>query len=92
MYRHDLARAAGADLPVNPHPFLVLFVNLDGGAVELPSVVGLAVSIDAQQQLAGFFASGGRTIPDANNFSRLLLGLPVFEVPSSLPWDLGFTP
>jgi Bacterial Ig-like domain len=92
MYRHDLARATGADLPANPHPFLVLFVNLDGGAVELPSIAGLAISIDAQQQLAGFFASDGRTIPDANNFSRLLLGLPAFEVPSSLPFDLGFTP
>jgi hypothetical protein len=92
IYRHDLARTTGADLPVNPHPFLVLFVNLDGGAIELPSLAALAISIDAQQQLAGFFTSDGRTIPDANNFSRLFLGLSAFEVPATLPFDLGFTP
>jgi hypothetical protein len=92
IYRHDLARATGADLPVNPHPFLVLFVNLGGGAIGLPSIAGLAISIDAQQQLAGFFTSDGRTIPDANSFSRLLLGISAFEIPSALPFDLGFTP
>jgi hypothetical protein len=92
IYRHDLARAAGADLPIDPHPFLVLFVDLGGGTIQLPSIAGLALSIDAQQQLAGFFTSDGRTIPDANNFSRLLLGISAFEVPATLPFDLGFAP
>jgi hypothetical protein len=92
IYRHDLARATGADLPVDPHPFLVLFVDLSGGTIQLPSVTGLAISVDAQQQFAGFFTSDGRTIPDANNFSRLLLGMSAFELARALPFDLGFTP
>ncbi len=89
-YRHDLARAKAPDLPLNPHPYLVLFVSLSGDTVRLPGLAGLAISLDAQQQIAGFLASGGASIPDPNLLSRLLLGIPVFEVPATLPVDLGY--
>ena len=90
MYRHDLARAKAPDLPVNPHPYLVLFVSLDGGTITLPGIAGLAVSLDAQQQIAGFVAADGAVIPDPNGFSALLFGTKVFEIPTTLPADLGF--
>jgi hypothetical protein len=90
MYRHDLARAKAPDLPANPHPYLVLFVSLDGGKVQLPGLAGLAISLDAQQQIANFLASDGATIPDPNSLARLLLGIRVFEIPAALPVDLGY--
>jgi pimeloyl-ACP methyl ester carboxylesterase len=89
-YRHDLARAKTPDLPADPHPYLVLFVNLDGGTIQLPGVDGLAISIDAQNQMAGFFAADGQSIPDPNVLSTLLYGIKLFQVPASLPWTLGF--
>ena len=90
IYRHDLARAKAPDLPADPHPFLVLFVSLDGGDVELPGLTGLAISLDAQGQVADFLRSGGTTIADPNGLSALLLGLNGFEKVTALPWDLGF--
>ncbi|HEX3880768.1 MAG TPA: Ig-like domain-containing protein [Bryobacteraceae bacterium] len=89
-YRHDLARAKTPDLPSDPHPFLVLFVNLSGGAIQLPGVDGLAISIDAQGQIAGFFTADGQSIPDPNVLSYLLYGVKLFEVPGTLPMTLGF--
>jgi pimeloyl-ACP methyl ester carboxylesterase len=89
-YRHDLARAKAPDLPADPHPFLVLFVSLSGGAIQLPSVNALVVSLDAQSQMAGFFAADGASIPDPNNLSFLLYGIKLFQVPSTLPLTLGF--
>ena len=89
-YRHDLARAKTPDLPADPHPYLVLFVNLDGSAIQLPGADGLAISLDAQSQIAGFFASDGSSIPDPNVFSYLLYGIKLFQVPAALPLTLGF--
>jgi pimeloyl-ACP methyl ester carboxylesterase len=91
MYRHDLARAKDPTLPLDPHPFLVLFVSLGASGVQLPSTTGLAISLDAQNQVANFFGTDGATIPDPNLFSRFLLGTAVFERPASLPVDLGFS-
>lgn len=90
MYRHDLARAKAPDLPENPHAYLALFVSLDGGKVQLPGLAGLAVSLDAQQQIADFLTADGATIPDPNSLVRLLLGIPVFEIPAVLPQDFGY--
>ncbi len=90
MYRHDLARAKAPDLPLNPHPYLVLFVSLSGDTIHLPGLAGLAISLDTQQQMAGFLAGDGASIPDPNLLSRLLLGIRVFEMPATLPVDLGF--
>jgi hypothetical protein len=89
-YRHDLARPLAPSLPRNPHPFLVLFVSLDGSTVQLPGLAGLSISLDAQQQIAGFFAADGASIPDPNNLSQAVLGRKVFEIPVALPWDFGF--
>ena len=90
-YRHDLALAKAPDLPLDPHPFLVLFVSLDGsGTVQLPGLAGLAISLDAQGQLAGFFGTDGASIPDPNVLVNLALGIAVFEKPATLPQNLGF--
>jgi hypothetical protein len=89
-YRHDLARAATPDLPADPHPFLVLFVSLSGSGITLPGFDGLAISLDAQGQLAQFYAADGKTIPDPNVLSTLLYGFKVFQRPSVLPEDLGY--
>jgi hypothetical protein len=88
MYRHDLASAAIAgQLPQDPHPFLALFLELDGGTLSLPSLAGLAISLAAQNQVAGFFASDGKSIPDPN---QTLFGFRLFEAPAVLPEDLGY--
>jgi hypothetical protein len=89
-YRHDLARGLVPDLPLDPHPFLVLFVALDGSTVQLPGLAGLAISLDAQNQIAGFLSSDGATIPDGNGLFQLLFGLTVFQVPTDLPFDFGY--
>jgi pimeloyl-ACP methyl ester carboxylesterase len=89
-YRHHLARAKAPDLPLNPHPFLALFVSLDGGAIQLPGLDGLSITLDAQQQMAGFFKSDGTAIPNANGLSQLIFGFPVFEQPATLPTDFGY--
>ena len=91
MYRHDLARAEVPDLPLDPHPFLVLFVSLNGSTIQLPSLYGLSISLDAQGQMAGFYAADGASIPNPNSLSQLLFGFPVFEVPATLPDDFGFS-
>jgi len=90
MYQHDLARAQDPNLPVNPHPFLVFFVELGGSGIQLPDAAGLAISLDAQQQIAGFLSADGASIPDPNALVRLVLGIRVFEIPPVLPLDLGF--
>src|SRR5215469_82386 len=46
-YRHDRARAKAPDLPLNPHPFLALFVSLDGSTFQLPGLDGLSITLDA---------------------------------------------
>ncbi len=89
-YRHDLARAKTPDLPADPHPFLVLFVDLEGGAIQLPGVDGLLISLDAQQQIAGFLAADGASIPNPNVLSAAFYGFNVFQMPVVLPLTLGF--
>lgn len=90
LYRHDLALARAPDLPLDPHPYLVLFVTLSGSVVELPGFAALAVSLDAQGQIAGFFGADGASIADPNVLVNLALGVPVFERPATLPQNLGF--
>jgi pimeloyl-ACP methyl ester carboxylesterase len=89
-YRHDLARAKAPDLPLNPHPFLALFVSLDGGAIQLPGFDGIAITLDAQQQMAGFFKADGTTIPNPNFLSLAVFGFSVFQQPATLPTDFGY--
>ena len=89
-YRHDLARAKTPDLPADPHPYLVLFVSLNGSTIQLPGADGLSISIDAQNQIAGFFGADGASIPDPNALSFLLYGIKLFQMPATLPLTLGF--
>jgi hypothetical protein len=89
-YRHDLARAQQPDLPVDPHPFLELFVSLGGSTIQLPGFDGLVISLDAQGQLAGFFQADGASVPDPNNLSLTFYGVKLFQVPSVLPETLNF--
>jgi pimeloyl-ACP methyl ester carboxylesterase len=89
-YRHDLARPLDPALPADPHPYLVLFVSLSGGNIQLPGLDALAISLDAQGQLASFLASDGQTIPDPNQLSKLLFGTSLFQIPTTLPFDFGY--
>ena len=80
LYRDDLAGPVAAflccELPANPHPFLADTSN--------PATV--IMSSAAQQQVAGFLASGGKTVPDANAILKQLLPFPttatLFETPA----------
>jgi hypothetical protein len=87
MYRHDLALAAFPNLlPLDPHPYLALFLNASGGTVNLPSLTAILIGLATQSQVAGFLSSDGTTIPD---MSQIFPG-PYFEIPSALPNDPGF--
>lgn len=83
--RFDLAKAiAGSQLPNQPHRFLA---NPD----IFSSPAQLSIALAAQEQVAGFFASNGGTIPDANQFlTAPFMGQKLFEIPSVLPDDLNF--
>jgi pimeloyl-ACP methyl ester carboxylesterase len=89
-YRHDIALSLDPTLPQNPHPFLVLFVSLGGSMIQLPGLDALAISLDAQGQIAGFLGADGASIPNPNNLSALLFGTNLFQMPTTLPWDFGF--
>jgi pimeloyl-ACP methyl ester carboxylesterase len=81
MYRHDLALAAGAQVPTDPHVYML-------NVLTLPT---FAIALSAQTQAAGFLASGGAVIPNPNSsLLRSLFGVNLFEIPSFLPEDRGF--
>jgi pimeloyl-ACP methyl ester carboxylesterase len=89
-YRHDIALADGLPLPQDPHAFLALFIGISGSTVTFPSPDAILIGLAAQQQVAGFFTSGGLTAPDPNTF--LPPGIPqgLFQIPPSLPEDNGY--
>jgi hypothetical protein len=88
VYRHDLAEAAFPGmLPLDPHTYLALFLGLSGGTVTLPSLPALLIGLATQNQVAGFLASDGTAIPDMN---QIFPG-PYFEIPTTLPNDLGYS-
>jgi Big-like domain-containing protein len=77
LYRNDLAFAANPATPKNPHTFLT--------NIAVPSVALYA--IEAQTQIATFFASDGATTIDPDGPG------PIFETPTSMvPEDLAFIP
>jgi Bacterial virulence factor lipase N-terminal len=78
FFRNDLAFAAAAGIPKNPHTFLT---NI-GNPIAAP------YAIAAQQQIATFFASDGTLVIDPDEAS------PFFEMPITLPLPeaLNFLP
>ena len=73
FFRNDLAVAANAAVPKNPHTFLT---NI-GGAATAP------YAIAAQTQIATFFATNGATVIDPDGAG------PFFETPIVLPLPEG---
>ena len=81
IYRTDLAYAANAAVPINPHTIL-----LDVG-----NPVNAPVALAAQSQFAGFVASGGSVIPDPSASVAKIFNVPnLFEAPRELPERLNF--
>ena len=77
LFRNDLAYAADPTVPKNPHTFLT--------NIAVPSVALYA--IQAQTQIAMFFASDGSTTIDPDGPA------PFFETPTSMvPEDLAYIP
>jgi Bacterial virulence factor lipase N-terminal len=72
-FRNDLAFAASPGIPKNPHTFLT--------NIGIPAAVPYA--IQAQSQIAAFFASNGLLTIDPDGPS------PIFEVPIALPLPEG---
>ena len=68
-FRNDLAFAANAGVPKNPHTFLT--------NIAIPAAAPYAVA--AQSQIAAFFASNGLLTLDPDGAA------PFFEVPVALP-------
>ena len=79
LFRNDIAFSLGVGFPKNPHTFLT---NIGG---PLPVTVA---AIEAQQQIAVFFASDGAVTIDPDGPG------PLFETPIAipLPEDLAFIP
>ena len=81
VYRHDLARQAIPTLAENPHAYLVEIESLLGASARIANAV--------QQQLAGYLATDGAVLRDANALVQGIFSFPVFETPAVLPDDLG---
>ncbi len=78
--RYDMARAAAPQLPASPHSAIA---NMGS-----PAELTLALAI--QRQIAGFLASGGRSIPDVNDLVRPMFGVNLFETPGFLTEDYNY--
>ena len=93
-YRHDIALADGLHVPQDPHSFLALFITFfvasSGYTVDIPSLDAIEIGLAAQQQVAGFFASGGLLAPDPNTFLPAAIPQGLFEIPAHLPEDNGY--
>jgi hypothetical protein len=77
----------GVPYPIYPHRFLSNPTLFDPASPPLETAIGVA----AQKQIADFFASGGATIPDPNQyFTGLFAGQILFENPVTLPDGLNF--
>jgi hypothetical protein len=80
-FRNDLAFAANPNFDKDPHNFLLqVTFNLDPGVIQ--------VAMEAQTQIAVFFASDGQMVVDPDGPG------PLFEVPIAgpLPEDLNYIP
>jgi pimeloyl-ACP methyl ester carboxylesterase len=82
LYRHDLAYASVAGLPLDPHPFA--FPRY--GAPESQQLIAAA----AQKQMVQFFLRTGPDVPDVNDVVTPLFGKRLFEIPATLPVGFNF--
>ncbi len=84
LFRNDVAFALGLGFGKNPHTFLT---NIGGGA---PA----AAAVEAQTQIAVFFATNGGVTIDPDSVGLLAALPPLFEMPISipLPETLNFIP
>jgi uncharacterized protein (TIGR03437 family) len=82
MYLYNTAKANAAGLSGDPHTYLVNIVT----------AAGLAVADATQAQIAGFLASDGATIPNANTpaIVQLFQGNQIFQLAPPLPETLNF--
>ncbi len=78
LYRNDLAFAEDPAVPKNPHQFAV-------NGVTNPDPLVVAIALGAQEQIATFFATGGKEIihPEPARFFEVPILLP-------LPEDLNY--
>jgi virulence factor lipase-like protein len=86
-FRNDLAFAADPNFPEDPHEFLLPVHNPDP-AIKM-------VAVEAQTQIAIFFASDGQTVINPAPCPVPVINpVPCFEVPIAgpLPEDLNFLP
>jgi Bacterial virulence factor lipase N-terminal len=91
-YRNDLAFAADpASFPKNPHTFLTrvvpLALALDGFA---PDVI--MVALEAQAQIAAFFASNGTVVIDPDGSAGAFFETPISAAERPLLEHLNFIP
>jgi hypothetical protein len=73
-------------LPADPHTFLTPLSETSSGGISAPTLGGLVIGLTAQEQIAGFLAADGATIPD---LSKTAAGA-YFAMPNPLPENPGF--
>ena len=89
-YRNDLAFSADPTFVAkNPHTFLTRIVPLAFGGFA-PDVI--AVALEAQAQIAAFFATNGETVVDPDGSGGLLFETPISAIERSLLEQLNFIP
>jgi pimeloyl-ACP methyl ester carboxylesterase len=86
-YRHDLALADGLQLPQDPHPFLVMFIGINGSTIQIPGLAAIAIGLAAQHQVISFYSSNGESAINPNSLLPWSFSQPLFEIPPSLPED-----
>jgi hypothetical protein len=89
-YRHDLARAVTPGLPADPHPYLVLFANLNGSTIQI-TWGGRTRNQSRRAVSNGWILRGGwRNHSSRPDLSCLLYGVKLFQAAAALPLTLGF--
>jgi hypothetical protein len=82
----------GVGFPILPHRILsnpTLFEPPDETSPALNDETSIAIA--TQQQIAAYFASGGTSNPDPNQYlTGIFAGVPLFETPVTLPETLNF--
>jgi hypothetical protein len=89
-YRNDLAYEADpTNVPKNPHTFLTRIIPLAFGGFA-PDVITIA--LEAQQQIAAFFASDGSMVIDPDGGTGTIFETPISSAQRPLLEQLNFIP